>query len=167
MSLDITRLFKYYSIRVKRLRGNPYYLARGIAFGVFMGVLPLVPIQTLLLVPLSIALRVSTLAALIAATLVSNPLTFAPQYYLTWKLGNVILPGWISWHHLEQVLLNIEHEGLIDGIITFSNLGMKAIAVILTGGILIGLPLAVISYFVSLQFFRSMQQRRAQKHKLK
>ena len=166
MALDITRFFRYYILRIKRLRGDPVYQARGIGFGVFMGVLPLVPVQTLLLIPLSVALRASTLAALIAATLVSNPLTFVPQYYLTWKLGNIILPGRVSWEHLQAVLLTIENEGLLDGMLTFSTLGVKAIAVILTGGILIGLPLGVICYFVSLRIFRTLQRKRAEKHKL-
>ena len=166
MALDITRFFRYYILRIKRLRGDPVYLARGIGFGVFMGILPLVPIQTLLLIPLTVALRISTIAALIAATLVSNPLTFAPQYYLTWKLGNIILPGRVSWEHLQAVLLAIEHEGLLDGIVTFSTLGIKAIAVILTGGALIGLPLGVISYFVSLRIFKTLHRKRAEKHKL-
>lgn len=166
MIRSISRLPKYYFLRVKRLRGDPYYLAQGIGFGVFMGVLPLVPIQTLLLIPLSVALRVSTIGALIAATLVSNPLTFVPQYYLTWKIGNFILPGRISWQHLEHVLLTIENEGLLDGITTFSQLGFKAITVILTGGALIGVPLGVVSYFVSLHFFRAMRRKRAEKHKL-
>ncbi len=166
MALDITRFFRYYILRIKRLRGDPVYLARGIGFGVFMGILPLVPIQTLLLIPLTVALRISTIAALIAATLVSNPLTFAPQYYLTWKLGNIILPGRVSWEHLQAVLLAIEHEGLLDGMVTFSTLGIKAIAVILTGGALIGLPLGVISYFVSLWIFKTLHRKRAEKHKL-
>lgn len=166
MIRSISRLPKYYFLRVKRLRGDPYYLARGVGFGVFMGVLPLIPIQTLLLIPLSVALRVSTIGALIAATLISNPLTFVPQYYLTWKLGNFILPGRISWQHLEQVLLTIENEGLLDGIATFSHLGVKAITVILTGGALIGVPLGVVSYFVSLYFFRAVRRKRAEKHKL-
>ncbi len=77
MIRSISRLPKYYLLRIKRLRGDPYYLARGIGFGVFMGVLPLVPIQTLLLIPLSAALQVSTIAALIASIIVSNPLTFS------------------------------------------------------------------------------------------
>ena len=166
MIRSISRLPKYYFLRVKRLRGDPYYLARGVGFGVFMGVLPLIPIQTLLLIPLSVALRVSTIGALIAATLISNPLTFVPQYYLTWRLGNFILPGRISWQHLEHVLLTIENEGLLDGIATFSHLGVKAITVILTGGALIGIPLGVVSYFVSLYFFRAVRRKRAEKHKL-
>lgn len=167
MIRSITRLPKYYLLRIKRLRGDPYYLARGIGFGVFMGVLPLVPIQTLLLIPLSAALQVSTIAALIASIMVSNPLTFLPQYYLTWKLGNFILPDRISWEQLHDVLLTIQNEGFFDSIVTFSHLGMKTIFVLLTGGALIGLPLGVVSYFVSLQLFLAIRRKRAEKHKLR
>ena len=167
MILSVSRLFKYYILRIKRLRGDPYYLARGIGFGVFMGVLPLVPIQTLLLIPLSAVLQVSTIAALIASIIISNPLTFLPQYYLTWKLGNFILPGRISWEQLHNVLLTIQNEGFFDGIITFSHLGIKTIFVLLTGGALIGLPLGLVSYFVSLQLFRALRRKRAEKHKLR
>ncbi len=166
MIRNISRLPRYYLLRIKRLRGDPHYLASGIGFGVFMGILPLIPVQTLLLIPLSVAFRVSTIAALIAATLISNPLTFAPQYYLTWKLGNFIMPGKISWQHLEHVLVTIENEGLLDGVTTFSHLGFNAISVILTGGVIIGIPLAIVSYFVSLHFFRTVRRKRAQRHKL-
>ena len=167
MIRSISRLPKYYLLRIKRLRGDPYYLAKGIGFGVFMGVLPLVPIQTLLLIPLSAALQVSTIAAFIASIMVSNPLTFLPQYYLTWKLGNFILPGRITWEQLHDVLLTIQNEGFLDGIVTFSRLGIKTISVLLTGGALIGLPLGVISYFISLQLFRALRRKRAERHKLK
>ncbi len=166
MIRSISRLPRYYLLRIQRLRGDPYYLARGIGFGVFMGILPLIPIQTLILIPLSIAFRVSTITALIAATLISNPLTFVPQYYLTWKIGNFILPGRITWHHLQEVLLTIENVGLLDGIMTFSHLGFKAIAVILTGGALIGIPSGIAGYLVSLYFFRAVRRKRAEKHKL-
>jgi uncharacterized protein (DUF2062 family) len=166
MIRKISRLPRYYHLRIKRLRGDPHYLASGIGFGVFMGILPLIPVQTLLLIPLTVAFRVSTIAALIAATLISNPLTFVPQYYLTWKLGNFIMPGKISWQHLEHVLVTIKNEGLLDGITTFSHLGFKAISVILTGGALIGAPLAIVSYFFSLYFFRAIRRKRAGKHKL-
>lgn len=166
MIRNIFRLPRYYILRIKRLRGDPQYLAQGIGLGVFMGVLPLVPIQTLILIPLSAVLRVSTIAAFLASIVVSNPLTIVPQYYLTWKLGNFILPGRISWDHLQEVLLTIQDEGFIDGIITFSHLGIKSIGVLLTGGVIIGLPCAGISYLVSLYLFRAVRKKRQQKHTL-
>ncbi len=157
------RLPRYYYLRIKRLRGDPEYLAKGFAFGVFMGVLPLAPVQTLILVPLTILLRVSTLAAFIAGVLVSNPLTFIPQYYFTWKLGNMFFPGWVTWEQIQDTLRIISEQGMLDGIIALSGLGLKAIVVIETGGAIIGLPAGVISYFAARKFFRAVHLRRLNK----
>ena len=166
MLRSIFRLPRYYLLQIRRLKGDPVYLARGFAFGVFMGVLPLVPIQTILIIPLSITLRVSTLAAIIAGTMVSNPLTFGPQYYITWKLGNAVLPGRISWENLHKALEAIQNQGLLDGLASFSHLGLKAITVLLTGGALIGIPAGIISYFFALKFFRTLRSHRLRKQKL-
>ncbi|MCI5131281.1 MAG: DUF2062 domain-containing protein [Candidatus Electrothrix sp. EH2] len=166
MLRSIFRLPRYYFLQIRRLKGDPVYLAKGFAFGVFMGVLPLVPIQTLLIIPLSITLRVSTLAAVIAGTMISNPLTFMPQYYITWKLGNAVLPGRISWEYLHKALLAIQQEGLLDGLASFSHFGIKTITVLLTGGVLIAVPASIISYFFALKFFRTLRVHRLRKQKL-
>lgn len=166
MLRSIFRLPRYYFLQIRRLKGDPVYLAKGFAFGVFMGVLPLVPVQTILIIPLSMTLRVSTIAAIIAGAMVSNPLTFMPQYYITWKLGNAVLPGRISWEHLEQVLLAVQNDGLLNGLASFSHLGLRTIAVLLTGGAIIGIPAGIISYFFALKFFRTIRAHRLRKQKL-
>jgi uncharacterized protein (DUF2062 family) len=166
MLRNIFRLPRYYFLQIRRLKGDPVYLAKGFAFGVFMGVLPLVPVQTILIIPLSITLRVSTLAAIIAGTIVSNPLTFMPQYYITWKLGNAVLPGRISWEHLEEILLAVQNQGVLNALASFSHLGLKTIAVLLTGGAIIGIPAGIISYFFALKFFRTIRAHRLRKQKL-
>jgi uncharacterized protein (DUF2062 family) len=162
----LLRLPRYYYLRIKRLRGDPEYLAKGFAFGIFLGILPLAPVQTFILVPLTILLRVSTLSAFIAGVLVSNPLTFIPQYYLTWQVGNVVLPGWAEWTQIQEALRVIGEQGVLDGLIALSRLGIKTIAVIETGGAIIGLPVAVISYFPARKFFRAVRERRLKKCRL-
>jgi uncharacterized protein (DUF2062 family) len=102
----------------------------------------------------------------IAGTMISNPLTFMPQYYITWKLGNAVLPGRISWEHLEKVLLAVSDEGLLNALATFSHLGIRTITVLLTGGALIGIPAGIISYFFALKFFRTLRVHRLRKQKL-
>ncbi len=162
----LLRLPRYYFLRVKRLRGDPEYLARGFAFGIFIGVLPLAPVQTVILIPLTILFRVSTLAAFIAGMLVSNPLTFIPQYYLTWKVGNAVLPGWVTWEQIEHALHVIAEQGLFDGIAALSQLGIKAVAVIETGGAIIGAPAGMISYFFARSFFLAVRERRLKRQQL-
>jgi uncharacterized protein len=64
-------------------------IARGVAIGVFFGLLlPLA--QFLFAVGFAILLR-GHVAAAAAATLVSNPLTFAPLYWLAHRIGSTLL----------------------------------------------------------------------------
>ncbi len=64
-------------------------LALGMALGFFFGLL--IPVAQ---IPLSaaaaVALRANVPAA-VASTLVTNPVTFGPVYYLAWRLGSAIL----------------------------------------------------------------------------
>ncbi len=66
-------------------------LALGMAVGVFFGLL--IPIAQ---IPLSaaaaVALRANVPAA-VASTLVTNPVTFGPVYYVAWRLGSAVLGG--------------------------------------------------------------------------
>jgi uncharacterized protein (DUF2062 family) len=162
----MARLPRYYFLRIKRLKGDPEYLARGFAFGIFMGVLPLAPVQTIILVPLTILLRVSTLAAFIAGIMVSNPLTFIPQYYFCWKIGNAVLPGWSTWEQVQTALGVIGEHGMMEGIAALSSLGLKTIAVIETGGAIMGIPAGLISYFFARRFFLAVRERRLKRQRL-
>ena len=166
MKFHPLRLLRYYVLRFTRLRGDPHSLARGTGLGVFIGVLPLLPVQTILLIPLTLLLRVNTIAAVIAASVVSNPLTFVPQYYYTWKIGNHILPGRVNWEQLQDIMTTIHQESLFDGIGTLTHLGFRTLSVILTGGAIIGLPLAALTYSLALNFFITIRAKRIAKHKL-
>ncbi|MBW2465955.1 MAG: DUF2062 domain-containing protein, partial [Deltaproteobacteria bacterium] len=97
MKLEPRRAARYYYLRFIRLRGEPSVLARGIAVGTFIGITPTIPFHTILALLFSFILRGSKVAALLASVLVSNPLTFFPQYYFSWKIGNWFTPGNHSW----------------------------------------------------------------------
>ena len=93
MKLEPRRTARYYYLRFIRLKGDPSVLARGVAVGTFIGITPTIPFHTVMALGLSFILRGSKVAALLATFLVSNPLTFFPQYYLSWQIGNWLLPG--------------------------------------------------------------------------
>ncbi len=161
----LARLPRYYFFRVKRLKGDPEYLARGVALGVFMGNLPLAP-QTFLLLPLTVFFKVSTLAAIISSVIVNNPFTVTLQYYIAWRIGSLILPGRGSMEHVENMLRTIANEGLFDGLAAFGRLGLDTLLVLLIGGVLMGLPMALISYVFVRRFFLGIRERRHRKHLL-
>jgi uncharacterized protein (DUF2062 family) len=160
----ILRALKYYYLRVKRLKGDPEYLARGVGFGVFIGNLPLMP-QSIFLLSLTVMLRISTVAAFISSTVVNNPLTVMFQYYLSWKVGNAILRGHCSWETIHNALSKFD-LGLRVGLAAMSGLGLETLGVLLTGGTIIGLVSGLASYLCSRKFFWAIKKKRALKHRL-
>jgi len=166
MWLNLQKTFRYYSLRFKRLGGDPKSLAMGTAVGIFIGITPTVPLHTVAIIGVTLLMRVNTIAALISATIVSNPLTFVPIYYLSWKIGNFLLPGRLTWERLQEVLEVITSESFLVSLKTVSNLSINAVLVMMIGGILLAIPPTLVSYYFSLRFFIKVREKRRRKHVL-
>lgn len=166
MALNLQRTIRYYFLKFIRLRGNPRSLALGTAIGIFIGISPTIPFHTVGIIGVTILLRSSTIAGLLAGIAVCNPLTMVPQYYLCWYTGNFIFPGRLSWERINDLLITVTTESFMDAMKVLGSLSFDAVLVMLTGGLIIGIPAAVIGYFLSLRFFIRIQEKRRQKHLL-
>ncbi|MBV9576570.1 MAG: DUF2062 domain-containing protein [Gammaproteobacteria bacterium] len=83
------RLGKYLrSSHVWEVKKNS--VARGVAVGLFVGIIPALPFQTLLTISIAILLRANLPAALLVSW-ISNPLTLLPIAYFTYLVGNWVL----------------------------------------------------------------------------
>ncbi len=160
------RATRYYYLRFIRLQGSPYSLAMGSALGAAIGITPTLPLHTVCIVAVTLLFRVNTIAALMVATVFSNPLTFVAQYYYSWKIGDMLLPGRLSWERLQTMLALVKEAGFIEGIKIISQLGVDAIIVLLLGGCVIGIPLGIAVYFFSIRLFTRLQEKRRRKHVL-
>lgn len=132
------RLWRYYRLKLLRLRGRPEAVAKGLALGVFVGLLPIVPFHTVTALVLALALRGNKAAALMG-TLVSNPLNMVPQYMLTYYLGRQALPLPIPPFNPAQLDLRV-----------ILNSGWELGAVLMTGGLILALPSALTVYALCL-----------------
>ena len=161
------RTARFYYLKFLRLRGEPIYLAKGVALGIFIGITPTIPLHTVLILALAFLLRASKISSLLASWLVSNPLTFFAQYYFSWRLGNLLLPGSLSWQKIGHVLEIIEQGSSFQVIIQqIATLGAKAIFAMVLGGSLLALPFTVFGYFLSLNFFKKIAARRSRRQAL-
>ena len=168
MKFQPLRATKYYYLRFIRLRGKPTVLARGVAVGIFVGVTPTIPFHTILALVFAYVLRGSKIAALLATVLVSNPLTFFLQYYLSFRIGNWLTPGNISWEKMTELMDALSNGAdFSESLSALGHMGLEALLLLLTGGIILAIPFTIASYVLSFLFFRSMQQRRREKHILK
>lgn len=165
MLLKPHRAARYYYLKLLRLQGDPETLARGVAIGVFVGITPTLPFHTVLILLFAYLLGGNSIAALISAAVVSNPVTMVPQYYLCWKIGNWFLPGRLSWQKIEEVMgVVLADAGFSKSLGALGALGYDAMSVLLLGGIILAVPATLVAFPFSRRLFATIRRKRRQKH---
>jgi len=159
------RLSRLYYLKFKRLQGSPQSLAKGTAIGIFLGITPIIPLHTVLVILVTLITRTSTVAAFLATVMVCNPLTYVAQYYFSIVIGNAVTPYDFNWERMKGVLdIIIAKPGFTESLQAFAGLGMEAVIVLLIGGSILALPFSIASYFLSLRFFIKIRDKKQQKH---
>ncbi len=137
--------------KVLRIQATPEAISRGLASGVFIGMLPLLPVQTPCAILLAYFLKGSKIAAAVG-TWVSNPLNWIPLYLTFYHLGRKI------YHFVNSTILgNIELPFSLPSLdldhISFMELvdkGPEMLTIMFVGAILLAIPSAILSYYISL-----------------
>lgn len=146
--------------RFLRIRATPQQMSLGLALGIFVGMSPFIGFHTAIAVMLASVFKWSKIAAGVGV-FVTNPLTAPLIYPLTYKLGAVIT-GFsepIQWFKLFE-------QGGFVGMMKNSPLILVDMIV---GGAIIGVPLSVITYYITFQAVlaarKRMERRKAQRKK--
>jgi hypothetical protein len=137
----VARLKRYFNPhdfvnRIKHLNGDPHDVALGMAIGVFIGVTPTIPLHTALALLLAFVFRASKPAAMIGVW-ISNPLTI-PVFYL----GSYQVGAWMLG-------ISMPFDLKYDSIMELAKVGLDATLAMLLGGVVIGIPPAVASYYIT------------------
>jgi uncharacterized protein (DUF2062 family) len=125
---SIMGFVRYFYDRFIRLRGSPEDVAWGAAVGFFVAMTPTMGIQTLLAVPVAAFFRINKIAA--AATVwLTNPVTAPFIYGFNYMVGAKLLgyplkavffssPSWETfWYSGRHVFLSLTVGGILTGII--------------------------------------------------
>lgn len=133
-----------------------------------VGVIPIVPLQTIIILILAPLLRANTIAGILAGLLISNPFTIVPQYYLSWKIGKLIYPVELTWSRVKETvefsLSSTNATSFGERLAAFGQLGYEAIIVLVLGGVILAIPLVLVFYPLALRFFFTIQRKRREKH---
>ena len=150
----LRRRFRLTYLRLLRLRDRPEVVAKGFAIGVFAGCFPLLGLQSLIGIFLATIFRASKVAA-VAATWISNPLTYVPLFLFNYKIG--------------QFLLRTEDAELLDAtsLAAFRELGSTIAITLLTGSFIVGTILSIATYFYSLLILQRWRNRALCRRRLK
>ncbi len=161
--MKYSRQLKYYFLRLIRLREEPHELALGLAFGIFTGMMPIMPFQSALAVTLALIFRGSKITALIG-TWVSNPLNWYFLYYYSYRIGASLIGLSMKDGIFPSVMTSI-HNGE-NVFIVFGKIlgaGSTFIFAFLFGGFLMGVVAAMPSYFLSLRIFQFIRKWREER----
>ncbi len=126
--------------RFIRIRGEPREVALGFALGIFVGMTPTIGVQTPIAIFLAALFKWGKLSAAIGVW-ISNPLTAPIIYSFTYITGAKLLsldpvfnmPLSPTWSTLKAMLQKAP----------------QALGAMTVGGAIIGIPIAIISYYLS------------------
>lgn len=138
--------FRLMMISLRKLRGHPEFVARGIAVGVFAGCFPFFGFQSIIGIILATLVQGSRISA-IAGTWISNPVTYLPIFFLNFKVGQWILRGENNFN---------PHS--TDSLETFLALGPKLVITLIVGCSVVGAISGIISYFASFYILKRLRQ---------
>ena len=159
----IQRRLRYYKLRFLRLKGDPKSIARGVALGTFIGITPTLPLHTIATLILGPLLRANLIGAFMAGFMVCNPLTYIPQYYLSWLIGSALTPYDLTWERIKGVLdVLLSGAGYQVALQALSRLGIDAVIVMCLGGFILATPFTVVAYIMTFRFFKKRQKKRWQ-----
>ena len=136
--------------RFVKIRGRPREIALGFALGIFIGMTPTMGIQMPIAVFFAAIFKWSKISA-VSGVWITNPFTAPFIYGSTYFVGAHLLglktalslPAELTWRLVKEMLRNAP---VILGALT-------------VGGILIGLPLAVLGYYIAYMAVNKYQQR--------
>lgn len=140
---------RYWYLRIMRQNSSPKELAAALALGMFIGALPIIPLQSIIVIALALVFKLNKMAAWMA-TNYSNVFTMGPFYYFLFLIGQAVTP-------FEGVTLDLNRLEMVQLI----EAGWDLYIIMFTGGLLFGIPATAITYFVSLYGIRFYRKRRA------
>ncbi len=143
---------RYGYLRVVRIQAPAESIANGLAAGVFAGAMPFLSLQMVIAIALAFILRGNPLAAALG-TWWTNPFNWAIVFPLFYMLGKVFVPG-------EVVSLSMNDLTSL-GFLDLLRQGWKWLLITTLGGCIVGIPMAIFTYFLTVRGVRAYHVRRA------
>jgi len=154
--MPIKRWISTHWHRLASIEATPTAIALGFSIGIFLGFTPLFGLKTLLALGFAFLFRASKLAAVVGVTLHDVILPFMPMVLrLEYQLGFWCLS---HPHHFAPKLhlMHMNHRVNLQAALSWTTF-FTTTTPLLIGSVIIGLPLAAISFVV----LRAILQRRA------
>ncbi len=141
--------------RFLKIRGHPREISLGFALGLFVGMSPFMGLHTAIAVLLAALLKWNKFSAALAVW-ISNPFTAPVIYGLTYLIGATVM----SYENSYTLPPQFDLDALLDLIRS----APEIIGVLIIGGVVTGIPLAIAGYFCA--YFAIFEYRKNLRPKL-
>jgi len=126
--------------RFLKIRGNPHEIALGFALGLFVGMAPCMGIQTVIAVFFASLFKWNKISAAVGVW-ISNPVSAPFLYGFTFYIGSLFTGITESFHPVGVFDFSYLYQIVLKAREIFWTLTL--------GGVIIGLPVAVLGYYLS------------------
>lgn len=153
------------ALKVLHTDDPPHAIALGVAVGVFVAFLPLVGFQTVIAIALAALVRANKIVC-VPIVWITNPVTMGPIYWGCFRLGQLATPGPTANAADIKRLVELAHEGSLLDLAFWSKLAsfLGSVGIELwVGCVIVGLVLAVPSYFATRSSVLRYRERRRQR----
>ncbi|MBU0550941.1 DUF2062 domain-containing protein [Myxococcota bacterium] len=142
------------------LDDSPHNIALGVALGTFVAYQPIVGIQ---MVVGAIVCRIfgANIAASLPMAWITNPLTIAPIFYMTYLIGRPFTGGEMSYEDIARIFSQIDELGFWAGIVEGYRFLKSVFVPMVVGGAIVGVINGALFYFLSYRLIVKHRQRRA------
>ncbi len=136
-------------LKISSIRAEPNNVALGYALGIFLAASPFIGIKVFIAIPLSILLKWNKMAALIGIFHI-NPLTGPVFYGFSFVVGKTILG--------ENVELSLSWPLWAGNPVNLFTTQLALFICLLIGGVVLGLPVSLLAYYVVKKFLSHRSQ---------
>jgi len=141
----LNKLIKSKIIDIKNkltgIHAEPHQVAMGYAFGIFLAASPFIGFKVFIAIAISFIFKWNKVAAIIGVFHIN--LITAPVFYgFSFLVGKTVLGSDVSFDFSGPISIKTLYEIVSSNSIVFLSL--------LTGGIVLGLPMAIAAYFFSI-----------------
>ena len=143
---------KIYFSKIIRFNVVSWKIALSLALGVFIGLLLPMGFQAVLVIPLALLLKCNIFITM-SATLVSNPFTVVPLYYIYFKIGEFLTSVEITEAQLNALAGSPSFENI-------QSLGENALILFFSGSIPVSIIFGIATYAFSLMLVNYYRKKR-------
>lgn len=141
------RTLRLHYLRILRQPGSTHTIAMGMAAGIFVGFLPIIPFQSIVALALAFLVRGSKVVA-VAGTWISNPVNVIPFYGMLYWVG----------HHFWETDIVFDPARL--ELAQMFQQGAELVLVMTIGGVVLGIPAAIVAYLLTFRSVNAYRHRR-------